>query len=253
MTKKPCGALRFDSQNDVDEDLDLSAQESLLNGVLREHYNPTPRCPPSDRGCFAAIRSRGPNCNMLVFGLGNDSPLMANLNHDGYTLFLENIPDWIDKVRSKHPDLNIDHMDYPTTRRRFPEGPGSHRASSRCAGHISSLAVGMSSLLTRPWDGDRTIQAEQCQSSGLHLLLTTTRMFLSTTTSAPSRSAMRISFLPKERKTEAWSFPARNRTIELQARCFGSSAFHRASATSAETKISRPMSRSLPCVRPKEA
>lgn len=116
MTKNLAGALRFDSQNDVDEDLDLSAQESLLNGVLREHYNPDAQMSPVQiEAVSAAIRSRGPNCNMLVFGLGNDSPLWANLNHDGYTLFLENIPDWIDKVRSKHPDLKIDHMDYPTT------------------------------------------------------------------------------------------------------------------------------------------
>ena len=107
--------VRFDSQNDI-EDGEASSGESFLNAVLRDNYNPDAQMSHIQiEAVSAAIRSRGPHCNMLVFGLGNDSPLWANLNNDGYTLFFENAPQWIAKVQSQHPELNIEQMDYPST------------------------------------------------------------------------------------------------------------------------------------------
>lgn len=107
--------VRFDSQNDVEDDGD-DRHESFLNSVLRDNYSHDAQMSHIQiEAVSAAIRSRGPKCNMLVFGLGNDSPLWANLNHDGYTLFFENAPQWIAKVKSQHPELNVEHMNYSTT------------------------------------------------------------------------------------------------------------------------------------------
>ncbi len=71
--------------------------------------------PPQIEAIAAAIRSRGPNCNMLVFGLGNDSPLWAALNSSGYTLFLEDVQEWITKMLSLHPTLNVEQVSYAGT------------------------------------------------------------------------------------------------------------------------------------------
>lgn len=134
--------FRFDSQNESAEE-DSALQESLLNAVLRQNYNPDAQMSPIQiEAVSAAIRSRGPNCNMLVFGLGNDSPLWANLNHDGYTLFLENIPQWIAKVKSQHPDLNVDHVDYST----------NVAASMKDPARLVRSAVLPENIKSRRWD-----------------------------------------------------------------------------------------------------
>tara|TARA_Y100000034_G_scaffold126203_1_gene177094 strand:- start:3113 stop:3787 length:675 start_codon:yes stop_codon:yes gene_type:complete len=46
------------------------------------------------------IQSRG-GCNLLVFGLGNDSILWDTANEGGKTVFLEDIDDWINECSSK--------------------------------------------------------------------------------------------------------------------------------------------------------
>ena len=40
-------------------------------------------------------------CNYLVFGLGNDALLWLEVNRGGYTVFLENSQEWIDKFITK--------------------------------------------------------------------------------------------------------------------------------------------------------
>lgn len=46
-------------------------------------------------------------CNMLVFGCGNDSLMWHKLNCNGNTMFMETSPQWRDMILSKCPDLNI--------------------------------------------------------------------------------------------------------------------------------------------------
>jgi len=46
-----------------------------------------------------AIRS-SERCNMLVFGLGNDSPFWVEVNGNGRNVFLEDFKLWFDKVNS---------------------------------------------------------------------------------------------------------------------------------------------------------
>lgn len=47
-------------------------------------------------------------CNLLIFGCGNDSPLWANMNEFGYTLFLETSPEWKNECLKINNDLNIE-------------------------------------------------------------------------------------------------------------------------------------------------
>lgn len=54
-----------------------------------------------------AIRSRSPGCRMLVFGVGNDTPLWLALNPDGETHFLEGDQNWIAAIKEKIPDISI--------------------------------------------------------------------------------------------------------------------------------------------------
>jgi hypothetical protein len=107
---------------------DLRAlDESDISRVFRLHYsNDTQMSAPQIEAIAAAIKSRGPHCNMLVFGLGNDSPLWAALNSNGYTLFLEDVEEWIAKIFGIYPTLNVKHVSYAgTTVASASENPGA--------------------------------------------------------------------------------------------------------------------------------
>lgn len=52
-------------------------------------------------------------CNMLVFGLGNDSPFWREINRNGRTVFLEDFQPWYDKITSKYPDIEAYPVSYP--------------------------------------------------------------------------------------------------------------------------------------------
>lgn len=51
-------------------------------------------------------------CNLLIFGLGEDSHLWRDINKDGQTFFLEDDDDWIAKFSNKN--LNIYSVSYTT-------------------------------------------------------------------------------------------------------------------------------------------
>ncbi len=93
-----------------------AVEESAISEIFRRHYsNDTQMSAPQIEAIAGAIKSRGPHCNMLVFGLGNDSPLWAALNANGYTLFLEDVGDWIAKILSVHPTLDVQRVSYAGT------------------------------------------------------------------------------------------------------------------------------------------
>lgn len=93
-----------------------SPKITLVNEAIRRHYNEKIQMSPAQiEAVSSAILSRSPGCNLLVFGLGNDSPLWNAINKDGYTLFIEDIPEWIAKMSAAHPDLNIDKVSYQGT------------------------------------------------------------------------------------------------------------------------------------------
>jgi Polysaccharide biosynthesis len=106
--------------------VEQASEESEVSRVFRRHYSDdTQMSAPQIEAIAAAIKSRGPHCNMLVFGLGNDSPLWAALNSNGYTLFLEDVEEWITKIVGIYPTLNVRRVSYAgTTVASASENPG---------------------------------------------------------------------------------------------------------------------------------
>jgi len=52
-------------------------------------------------------------CNMLVFGLGNDSPFWCKANGKGRTVFLEDFQPWYDKITTRYPEIEAYPVSYP--------------------------------------------------------------------------------------------------------------------------------------------
>ena len=52
-------------------------------------------------------------CNLLVFGLGDDSYLWSKINNKGKTIFLEDNKEWISSVNDG--TLDVEHVVYPTS------------------------------------------------------------------------------------------------------------------------------------------
>lgn len=63
----------------------------------------------------ALISAHSPG-NVLIFGVGNDTPYWIDINPGGLTLFLEDNPSWIRKVSSKTPGARIEEIHYTTRR-----------------------------------------------------------------------------------------------------------------------------------------
>ena len=58
------------------------------------------------------LRESSP-CNLLVFGLGEDSYLWSKINHKGTTIFLEDSTEWIASVNDG--TLDVEHVIYQTS------------------------------------------------------------------------------------------------------------------------------------------
>lgn len=81
--------------------------------IIEKHWNPSIQMSAGQIIAIgSAIRAAAPDANVLVFGCGNDSELWHEMNHDGYTLFLEDDAGWIEKVRGQQPELNIAQIAY---------------------------------------------------------------------------------------------------------------------------------------------
>jgi hypothetical protein len=55
-----------------------------------------------------------PNCQLLVFGLGYDTPLWKMLNHEGRTAFLEDNDEFFNLLKRKDPNLEAYRIKYCT-------------------------------------------------------------------------------------------------------------------------------------------
>ena len=58
------------------------------------------------------ITSLGNPINLLVFGLGHDTPFWRSLNANGRTLFVEQTHEWIDIARRSKPEIEVLQFDY---------------------------------------------------------------------------------------------------------------------------------------------
>ncbi|KAJ6805606.1 glucuronoxylan 4-O-methyltransferase 1-like [Iris pallida] len=88
---------------------------SLADALV--HYatsNTTPQQTLPEISVAARVLARKSPCNLLVFGLGHDSPMWAALNHGGRTVFLEEDAAWIGTVRGRFPGLEAYHVRYDT-------------------------------------------------------------------------------------------------------------------------------------------
>jgi hypothetical protein len=99
--------------------------DSRFRDIVLRHYDPETQLSQAKIEMIAgAIFSRSPGCNLLVFGLGNDSPFWHNLNIQGYTLFVENNKEWMERVLPTNPFLKAIFCDYaPVTVRRSLASP----------------------------------------------------------------------------------------------------------------------------------
>ena len=65
-----------------------------------------------------SVKKKTP-CNLLVFGLGNDSQLWAQLNEGGNTIFLEDKDDWYKTIQQRDHRIRAYLVDYQTKRSQW--------------------------------------------------------------------------------------------------------------------------------------
>jgi len=88
-----------------------SLQNSLLEAASRVQMSGGAMALRMYHYIAATIKGKGP-ANLLVFSVGNDSPLWQTANQGGRTLFKEQSKEWRDLVLQKQPDLDIDIEEY---------------------------------------------------------------------------------------------------------------------------------------------
>ena len=94
------------------------------------------------------ILSKGPGCNMLVFGVGGDSIIWNTINEAGYTLFIEHDDRWTRKTREQIPGVNVITYQYNT--RCEPEWPIHEQPAINSADLLQHAMPG--ELGERKWD-----------------------------------------------------------------------------------------------------
>jgi hypothetical protein len=112
------------------------------DSLARRYDNRIQLSPAQIEVIGGAILARQPGCNLLVFGLGYDSPLWADINARGSTLFIEHSQEWERRILSDHPQLNAIRVDF-----------GRHTvATSLKSPDLTIAAAAVPPLLQRDWD-----------------------------------------------------------------------------------------------------
>ena len=78
---------------------------------LRRQHEGTQLRPAEIIRIFQAI-GKFRQCNLLVFGLGNDSPMWCEINRTGRTVFLEDYKPWFDKITTMYPEIEAYPVSY---------------------------------------------------------------------------------------------------------------------------------------------
>lgn len=107
LTLKCCGNSDILANNYSPKNKDNSdAME--INDLFSKYYTKKILLGPSQAYAIAqTILSYQDGCNLLVFGVGEDSQLWKMCNIKGRTIFLETSNAWIEKVRNSVPDIEI--------------------------------------------------------------------------------------------------------------------------------------------------
>ncbi|KAJ4816361.1 glucuronoxylan 4-O-methyltransferase-like protein (DUF579) [Rhynchospora pubera] len=97
------------------------------------HYaslvNSSTHMPEPDMLAIASVLRRRAPCNMLVFGLGAESPLWRALNHGGRTVFLDENSYYAEYMEGQHPGLETYDVSYTTQVRDLHDLLASARES----------------------------------------------------------------------------------------------------------------------------
>ncbi|XP_040381211.1 protein IRREGULAR XYLEM 15-like [Oryza brachyantha] len=91
--------------------------------------NSTASMPGPDVRAIAAVLKRRAPCNLLVFGLGGETPLWRALNYGGRTVFLDENQYYVSHLEGRHPGLEAYDVVYTTTVREFPDLLDAARAA----------------------------------------------------------------------------------------------------------------------------
>ncbi|KAL6888686.1 hypothetical protein ACP4OV_009712 [Aristida adscensionis] len=91
--------------------------------------NSTASMPEPDVRAIAAVLRRRAPCNLLVFGLGGETPLWRALNHGGRTVFLDENPYYVAHLEGAHPGLEAYDVAYATAVRELPDLLDAARAA----------------------------------------------------------------------------------------------------------------------------
>ncbi len=83
-------------------------QISLFNTNGHRHFS------VEQRSLIAEVIEQHTSCRLLIIGTGLDSSLWTDINREGYTLFLEHDPFWIQKCKKEIPEINIMNIQYDT-------------------------------------------------------------------------------------------------------------------------------------------
>jgi uncharacterized protein (TIGR01627 family) len=113
---------------------DLEAELGLETGALDEV-----QLQSNEIRAIMAEVARKPDCSLLVFGCGNDSPIWERINRSGHTAFLEDSPEWAERARRSLSAAAVHEVSYGTILSEWRE------------------------LLTRPHDLEMDLPAEVAQ------------------------------------------------------------------------------------------
>ncbi|KAJ1254679.1 hypothetical protein BS78_K002600 [Paspalum vaginatum] len=91
--------------------------------------NSSASMPEADVRAIASVLRRRAPCNLLVFGLGAETPLWRALNHGGRTVFLDENPYYVAHLEGKHPGLEAYDVSYATAVRELPDVLDAARAA----------------------------------------------------------------------------------------------------------------------------
>ncbi|KAL6629127.1 hypothetical protein ACP70R_028892 [Stipagrostis hirtigluma subsp. patula] len=91
--------------------------------------NSTMSMPEPDVRAIASVLRRRAPCNLLVFGLGAETPLWRALNHGGRTVFLDENPYYVAHLEGAHPGLEAYDVSYATAVRELPDLLDAARAA----------------------------------------------------------------------------------------------------------------------------
>ena len=103
--------------------LELKIDENLLNArkyrqqIFELVKNNPHQLTIQEYSYITEVVGRKKTSNFLIFGVGNDSNLWREINHNGTTIFIEDNQNWLSKVQENCPEIEAYLVQYQTNRK----------------------------------------------------------------------------------------------------------------------------------------